>query len=288
MNQFDVFNQHRPLLFSVAYRMLGSRADAEDLLQESYLRWSSVQFETIASPKAYLVTMVTRMAIDQLRACQVKREEYVGSWLPEPMLEQQVEEPAELAESLSMAFLILLERLSPVERAAFILREIFDYGYEEIAEIVGKSSSNCRQIVVRARKHVRDQRPRFEVAKQEHETIVRRFLAACSKGDLPSLLSMLKQDIVLYSDGGGKARSALNPIRGADRVARFLAGVTAKAPAGLLVRLRRINAQPGVVLLVDKSVFGVLVLSITDEIIQEVYLVSNPDKLSELQANMTD
>jgi len=279
LDRLEVFNQHRPLLFSVAYRMLGTRADAEDLLQECYLRWSAAQAEAIESPKAYLVTTMTRLAIDQLRSARVKREEYVGPWLPEPVLDGQVEEPVELAESLSMAFLLLLERLSPVERAVFLLKEVFDYDYDEIAATVGKSAVHCRQMVARAKKHLKDQRPRFEVAKKEHDAIVQRFLAACGTGDLPGLLSMLKQDIVLYSDGGGKVRSALNPIHGADHVARFFLGVAKKAPPGLSVRLTRINAQPGVVLLLGHEVFSVLVLSIADGVIEEIYAVNNPDKL---------
>lgn len=283
MDALEVFNEHRPLLFSVAYRMLGSGADAQDLVQESYLRWRSAPHASIESPKAYLMTLITRLAIDQLRSAQARREEYVGSWLPEPVVEAQLHEPAELAESLSMAFLLLLERLAPVERAVFLLKEIFDYDYHEIAEIVGKSEDNCRQIVVRSRKHLKEDRPRFDVARTEHQAIVQRFLAACQTGDMPALLALLKQDITLFSDGGGKVRAALNPIYGNDRVARFILGISGKELPDFSLQFTTVNAQPGVIFLLDGHVHSVMAMAIADGIIHAIYIVSNPDKLQMLE-----
>jgi RNA polymerase sigma-70 factor (ECF subfamily) len=279
MDTLAVFHRHRSTLFSVAYRMLGSRADAEDLLQECYLRWAAEPRDNVQSPKAFLVTLTTRLAIDQLRSARVRREQYVGPWLPEPLVGEPWEEPAEMAESLSMAFLVLLERLTPTERAVFLLKEVFDYDYDEIAKIVVKSAANCRQLVARARRHLREERPRFAPARKDHEAIVARFLEACHTGDLPGLLALLKHDVTLYTDGGGKVRAALRPIYGADKVARLLVGISGRAPEGMKIRFAPVNGQPGVLLLVDGKVYTVMVFTITDGTIDDIYVVGNPDKL---------
>ena len=227
----DVFNSHRPLLFSIAYRMLGSVTDAEDILQEAYLRWERASDEDVRSPQSYLTTIVTRLSIDQLRKEKSRRETYVGAWLPEPLMTSYTPNLTgniELAESLSVAFLLLLETLAPVERAVFLLREVFSYEYPEIARIVGKSESNCRQIVRRAQAHLRDRRPRFPVSYEHQEQLIRSFVQACTDGNMDGLVNLLTTDITFISDGGGKAQAALNPIYGVEKATRFILAITAK------------------------------------------------------------
>src|SRR5918994_137015 len=226
MNNTEVFDKYRPLLFSISYRMLGSVMEAEDLVQEAYLRWQGVG-EEVRSPSAYLSTVVTRLCIDRLRSARASREQYVGTWLPEPLVEEQVSEAvgtADLDDSLSMAFLVLLESLTPVERAVFLLREVFGYEYAEVASLVGKSEANCSQISRRARQSVAARRPRFDSSPEQEERLMDGFLHATLGGDMEALLELLSEDVTLYSDGGGKTRAALKPIYGADYVARFLAG----------------------------------------------------------------
>ena len=233
MSRAEVFDRNRPLLFSIAYRMTGSVMDAEDAVQEAYLRWQRASDDEVRSPSAYLSRVVTRLSINRLRSARVRREQYVGPWLPEPVLGEQVQEigdQAELEDSLSMAFLVLLESLTPVERAVFVLREVFDYEYAEIASLVGKSEANCRQISHRARQSVAARRPRFESSPQQEERLLEGFLRASLSGDMEALLALLSEDVILYSDGGGKTQAALKPIYGADRVARFLSGILKKAP----------------------------------------------------------
>ena len=280
------FDEHRPLLFSIAYRMLGSVMDAEDVLQEAYLRWQRAPEEEIRSLKSYLSAIVTRLCIDQLRSAKARREEYVGSWLPEPLPNEQGSEGADAAvldESLSMAFLVLLESLSPVERAVFLLREVFDYDYEEIADLVGKSEANCRQIARRARQSVAARRPRFEHSPEQEERLAKSFIEACMEGDMEALLEMLSEDITLYSDGGGKARAALRPIHGVNNVARFLFGIVRKAPPGLVFRRTRINGQPGIVgYYADGRPQSVTTLEVAEGRIRAIHIVVNPEKLQNI------
>ncbi len=240
----------RPRLFSIAYRMLGSVMEAEDAVQEAYLRWRRASGGEVRSEKAYLSAVVTRLCIDRLRSARARREEYVGPWLPEPLPDERAPDVAEtvaLEDSLSMAFLVLLESLTPVERAVFLLREVFGYEYAEIAGIVGKSEANCRQISRRARASVAARRPRFERSPEQGERLMREFLEACAAGDMGGLLAVLADDVTLWSDGGGKTRAARNPIHGAANVARFLFGTLQKAPTGFAVRPARINGSPGLV-----------------------------------------
>lgn len=288
MASVELFNQHRPLLFSIAYRMLGSVAEAEDVVQESYLRWSQVPGAEVRSPKAYLSAVVTRLCIDYLRSARVRREEYVGPWLPEPLLTDRsldVTETIDLDETLSMAFLVLLERLTPVERAVFLLREVFDYDYGEVAHIVGKSEANCRQIARRARKSVAARRPRFETSAEQEERLMGSFLEACFSGDMDGLLALLSEDVILWSDGGGRTRAALNPIYGADKVARFFFGILRQVPPGFVVRRTLVNGRPGLIgYFGDGRPQNVTTFDVAEERIQAIRLVLNPEKLGNVPA----
>ena len=278
----ETFNAYRPLLFSIAYRMLGSAMDAEDVVQEAFLRWRQRDPAAVASPKSYLTTVVTHLAIDSLRSARVRREEYVGQWLPEPVIteERAVDaDPATLAESLSMAFLTLLERLTPVERAVFLLHDVFAYPFEEIAAIVGKSSANCRQIALRARRHLGMERPRFTTHREEQERLTERFMRAWTSGDLTALLALLADDVTVYSDGGGKALAARRPITGADRVGRFFLGIAAKASAAFTLHVATINGQPALVGERYGHPYGVYALEVAGEQIRAIRIVLNPDKL---------
>ncbi len=284
MNQDDTFQSYRPLLFSIAYRMLGNVMDAEDCVQEAYVRWHQAveSGEVVQSPKTYLCTIVTRLCIDQLRSARAQREAYVGVWLPEPLVEPNVPDLAEMAawsESLSMAFFLLLEYLSPVERAAFLLRQVFDYEYGEIAEIVGKSEENCRQIVRRAQQHLTARRPHYEVSFEQRDQLTHQFIRACASGDMDGLLALLTEDVVLHSDGGGKVPAALNPIYGPSKVARGLFGLLRKAPPGLTLHVARVNGQPGLVNYLDGVPFAVVALAMVEGRIREIDIVVNPDKL---------
>jgi len=280
------FNRYRSLLFSIAYRMLGSVADAEDVVQETFLRWHGAPVEEIQSTRAYLVTIVSRLSINHLQSARVRREEYVGPWLPEPLVADSDSDPFTLArvdESLSMAFLMLLERLSPVERAVFLLREVFDYEYAEIAQTVGKDEANCRQILRRARQHMAEIRPRFQASEEQREQLLARFLQASATGDLERLISLLAHDAVLQSDGGGKAPAVPNVVHGADRVARaILGGLSRLVPSNLVRRLAHINGQPGVVAYLDGRPYAVFTFDVLDDLVQTVYIVSNPEKLAHL------
>lgn len=277
------FERHRPLLFSVAYRMLGSITDAEDVVQEAYLRWREAPEGEVRSPKSYLSAVVTRLSIDRLRSAQARREQYVGPWLPEPLVADQLEDitvgPAELDESLSMAFLVLLESLNPVERAVFLLREVFDFDYEEISRIVEKSEANCRQIAHRARQSVAAPRPRFERSPEQEERLTRRFLEACMSGDMQGLVGLLSEDVTLWSDGGGKVAAATYPIHGPERVARFLLGVLRMVPPGFSARPARINGGPGVIGYVNGHPMSVVALDVADGRLRGVRVVVNPEKL---------
>ena len=288
MTQVDAVVEYRPLLFAIAYRMLGSAMDAEDVVQDAYLRWQGAADGEVESPRAYLSTIVTRLCLDHLRSARVQREQYVGPWLPEPLLSEQEPDVAEttaLHESLSMAFLVLLESLSPLERAVFLLHDVFAYDYAEIARIVGKTEANCRQLARRARGYIQARRPRFDPSPEQQERLTRQFVHACTTGDLPALMATLADDITLWSDGGGKVAAARRPIHGADAVARFLIGVVRKAPAGLTLGVRRVNGQPGLVTYLDGRPFGVLLLDVADGRIQALRFVVNPDKLQHLAAS---
>lgn len=289
MGKTEEFDRHRPLLFSVAYRMLGSVADAEDVLQEAYLRWQRMADEEVRSPRAYLSTVVTRLSIDQLRSARVRREEYVGAWLPEPLLTEgegaAVVEAAILEESLSMAFLVLLESLTPTERAVFLLREIFDYDYAEVSRLVGKSEDNCRQISRRARQSVAARRPRFESSPEQEERLMGSFLEACASGDMDALVSLLSEDVIVWSDGGGKVRAALQPIHGAQKATRFFSGILEKAPPGLTYRRASVNGRPGaVVYFADGSPQSVVTLDVEEGSIRAIHIVVNPEKLANIPA----
>jgi RNA polymerase sigma-70 factor (ECF subfamily) len=284
----ELYEELRPLMFSIAYRMLGSASEAEDIVQEAFLRLhrEAGKGTAIESPKAYLSAITTRLSIDHLRSARVRREHYVGTWLPEPIVTDDAPQHAETADSLSMAFLVLLESLSPVERAVFLLREVFDYGYDEIATVVGKSEDNCRQIAVRARRQIEAKKPRFEASRKRREELARRFFDAVSKGDTEGLVGLLAADIVAYGDGGGKAPAFPRPVYGRDRVARLLVGGTRIGGERLGVsgmRFVAINGQPGV-LFFNREGRPVLAitLDIADEQVQTVRAVSNPEKLAHL------
>jgi RNA polymerase sigma-70 factor (ECF subfamily) len=274
------FDELRPLLFSLAYRMLSSRADAEDVLQESFLRWQSADTGEIRSAKSFLTTVVARLSLDALKAAHRKRETYVGPWLPEPLIDRPVTDSVEMAESLSMAFLHVLETLSPVERVAFLLREVFDVSYADVAAILETTEANGRQLVTRARKHVREKRPRFRVDREQHAAVLRRFLNACASGDLTELVTQLKDDVIVYTDGGGKG-AVPNPIYGVDKVTRLMLGLARKAPPGLASGyIADVNGEPGFVFTLDGKINSVLTLDLDEHgRIRTVFFVVNPDKL---------
>jgi RNA polymerase sigma-70 factor, ECF subfamily len=280
------FDQYRSLLFSVAYRMLGSVADAEDMLQETFIRWQNAPDDEIRSTRAFLVTIISRLCINHLQSARVRREEYVGQWLPEPIVTGPGSDPLEIVridESLSMAFLVMLERLTPVERAVFLLREVFAYEYAEIAAILGQSEANCRQILSRAKQHVGAMRPRFKTSQSKKKGLLERFFKATSTGDMEGLVALLASDIVLYSDGGGKGVAALNLIRGVDKVARGALGSFQKLlPKNLDIRLTQINGDPGIVSYLNGKPFSVLTFEARVDRIHAVYVVTNPEKLARI------
>jgi RNA polymerase sigma-70 factor (ECF subfamily) len=279
----------RPLLFSIAYRMVSSVSEAEDIVQESFLRIHRAEYEgeKIESPKAYLAAVATRLSIDHLRSARVRREQYVGQWLPDPLLTDtapDVEAQAETADSLSMAFLVLLESLTPVERAVFLLREVFDYDYGAIAKIVERSEDNCRQLYVRARKHIDQGRPRFEASREQRDELAQKFFAAAHEGNTQALVEMLAADVVVYGDGGGKAPSWPRPIYGRESVAKLMVGVLEKVTAvnGSL-QPTHINGQPGVIFMdADGRIGSVMTLDIVDDVVQTIRGVVNPDKLGHI------
>jgi RNA polymerase sigma-70 factor, ECF subfamily len=289
MDEGDAYRELRPLLFSIAYRMVGSASEAEDLVQEAFLRLHRAVQDgaEVASAKAYLSAVTTRLAIDHLRSARVRRERYVGAWLPEPLVTGEEPDPAghaETADSLSLAFLALLERLSPVQRAVFLLHDVFGYGYAEIAGTLGRTEESCRQTAARARRHVEAGRPRFEASRRQREELARRFFAAVEQGNTEGLVGMLAADAVLYGDGGGKAPALTAPLHGAERVARFLTGLARRGQAaGIRMRPSGINGQPGLLTLdPDGRLLGVLALDIADGRVQTVRSIVNPDKLRHL------
>src|SRR6266852_5016997 len=281
-----VFDKYRGLLFSVAYRMLGSVADTEDMLQETFIRWQQAASGEIRSSRAFLVTIITRLCINQLQSARVQREEYVGEWLPEPILTDPRSDPLgalKVDESLSMAFLLLLERLTPMERAVFLLREVFEYEYEEIANVLGQSELNCRQILRRARQHVGDMRRRFDASAREHDDLLKRVIQATRSGDMKGLVELLSSEVVLHTDGGGKAIALAKEVRGADKVAgTIIERMSTTLPKNLVARLTRINGKPGLVSYLNGKPFSALTLDFSDGLVQAIYVVTNPEKLSHL------
>lgn len=272
----DGFEPHRATLQRLAYRMLGDRAAAEDAVQETYLRWHQTARAEIDSPRAWLITACTRLCLDELRSARARRETYVGPWLPEPLVEPAAPpDPVERHEDLSIAFLLLLDRLKPVERAAWVLRQVFDLDYEEIGRAVGKSAIACRQLVSRAGRRIEAEPP----LQQPELTATRDFVAALASGDQAGLIRLLTKDAVLLSDGGGKAIAALNPIEGADRVARFLFGIQRKFHDRLSIEPARVNGGPGLVFRRDGALHSVFAFAVADGRIARVYVIRNPDKL---------
>jgi RNA polymerase sigma-70 factor (TIGR02957 family) len=293
-----VFDERRALLISVAYRVLGSVTDAEDAVQEAWLRWSGVDHSRVEDPRAFLVRVTTRLAIDRLRRAKARRESYVGPWLPEPILTRQ--DPAEdaaMAESVSMAMLVVLETLSPLERAVFVLKEAFGMPHAEIAEVLGRKEEAVRQLARRAREHVRERRTRFDANQVEQRRVTERFLEATSTGDLEGLMAVLSPGVTLVADGGGRVLAPRRPVHGAEKVARFLLAVateerTAKflesvgsEPSGeVRVHLAQVNGEPGVVITAGGEPISALILDVSEGVAQTIHLVANPEKLAGVRA----
>ena len=290
-----VFDGHRSLLVSVAYRILGSVSDAEDAVQETYLRWSKVDPAQVSNPRAFLVRVTTRLAIDRLRRAKTRLETYVGPWLPEPILTgRDVAEDVALADSVSMAMLVVLETLSPLERAVFVLREAFGLRYAEIADILGRKEEAVRQLGRRARDHVREHRSRFDTDESEQRRVTERFLEATSTGDLEALVAVLSPEVTLVADGGGRALAPRRPIRGADKVARFLLAVATEERiarflrsvgsepivADLRVRVAPVNGGPGILVVSGDKPISALVLDVSEGVVRTIHLVANPEKLA--------
>jgi RNA polymerase sigma-70 factor, ECF subfamily len=285
MNRSDTFEQHRSRLFGIAYRMLGSRTDAEDVLQEAYLRWHRAPVDEIRSSEAWLVTATTRLCIDRLRMAREAREVYVGPWLPEPLVEDAspaADAGPDLASSLSMAFLVVLERLAPEERAAFLLHDVFDSDYAEIAQVLGKSEAACRQIVSRARKRVRENRPRVQVSETARRTLLDRFVTAVQTQDKDALLALFAQEATWTSDGGGKARAALKVVRGRERVVRFALGVLGQHTDKLSFTPITVNNEAGLGVRAEGKLFSVISVRTDGVRILDIFTVLNPDKLQHI------
>lgn len=281
------FESLRGMLFSLAYRMLGSISDAEDILQEAFLRWEKVEEDTVLQPKAYLSSVVTRLCVEHLRKAYVRREVYVGPWLPEPLVshESHPEKLHDVVESLSQAFLLVLETLSPVERAIFLLREVFDYKYDEISEILGKNEANCRQIAHRAKLHVQSQRPRFPASPEEHQRVLQQFLGCCMSGDMQGLLGILAEDVIFISDSGGNAKAALNIVKSAAHVARLAIGLGKKQQPDATAFPAIVNGAAGVISSVGGVVKVVLSIDVVDGKIKAIYTTVNPEKLRACQVS---
>jgi RNA polymerase sigma-70 factor (ECF subfamily) len=288
----EAFREQRPRLFSLAYRMLGSAADADDVLQDAWLRWQA-NVEELASPGAWLTTVVTRLCLDQLKSARVRRESYVGPWLPEPLpTESTAHVPADPAahhESISMAFLVLLEQLTPAERAAYLLHEVFDYSHLEIAQMLSLSVENCRQLALRARGHLRERRPRFAPSRERHERLLQEFLLAIRAGQLEPLQRLLSEDVVLRSDGGGKASAAIKPVLGSERVGRYFLGLVGKMVRQQLpieFRMLDVNGWPALITLEEGAIRHVLMVEGDGLIIHAVFIMRNPDKLHAIRRHL--
>jgi RNA polymerase sigma-70 factor (ECF subfamily) len=291
----EAFEAHRDLMFAVAYRMLGSVADAEDAVQDAWLRWSAEPRSDVASPRAYLSKIIANTALNRLRAARARREAYIGPWLPEPLLTAAgpaAEDRAELAESVSLAMLVVLESLTPDERAVFVLREVFGFSHAEIGSALGRSAPAVRQLAHRAREHVQARRPRFDVDWDQQREVTDRFLAAAAGGNIEGLMSVLAPDVTLLGDGGGKARAPMRPIAGAAKVARFLAAVATRPYMGvaisdMTVTRSEINGTPGVLITVSGRPITALTLTVSGGRVTAVQLLANPDKLAPLGAGRT-
>ncbi|HEY6729381.1 MAG TPA: sigma-70 family RNA polymerase sigma factor [Polyangiaceae bacterium] len=283
MDEVSVFEQQRAYLRGLAYRMTGSLADAEDVVQEAYLRWNGTDTGSVREPRAFLATLVTRLCLDQLKSARARRETYVGPWLPEPVLDTQeltAEAMTELAQDVSVALMLALERLSPVERAAFLLHDVFGYDHPEIAEMLGKSAAACRKLAERARVHVRGSRTRTQPTEEQCSRVIDAFLHAVTRGDATVLGEVLVADAVFYSDGGGRVPAATNPIHGRDRIVRFVLGVAAKAPPGSTsVKLAKLNGMPGFLLFREGDLVQATAFELGTDGVTAIYSVRNPDKL---------
>ena len=279
----DAFAVLRPRLFALAYRMLGTRADTDDVLQDAWLRWHRADRSTLQSAEAWLVTVVTRLAIDRLRTAKTEREAYVGYWLPEPLVETNEPTPetaAELANDLSVAFLWTLERLSPEERAAFLLRQAFDHDYADIASLLNKSEAACRQLVHRAAQHVRQQQPRFDVSPDVHRRLLEKFLQAARSGERDAMKSLLADDVQLVSDGGGKVRSFTKILCGAERIANLYWTIFRRAGDHMTYRIAQINGEPGLLRYFGGQLESAQAFATDGEQIVGIYTIRNPDKLA--------
>ncbi|WP_033307282.1 RNA polymerase sigma-70 factor [Streptomyces iakyrus] len=286
----DVFEAHRPVLLGVAYRMLGRVADAEDVVQEAWMRWSGSDRTDVREPRGYLVRITTRLAIDRLRQIKARGETYVGPWLPEPYVTDfgdtvpDTAERAVLADSVSLAVLVVLESLSPLERAVFVLREAFGFPYADIAAMLDRGEPAVRQLAGRARKHVEERRPRYDVDPAQRRDLTERFLAAAADGDLEGLMALLAPEVRLVGDSGGKSRAPLRVLQTADKVGRFLIGTAQKSLPGLTVRFLEVNGGPAVLILSGGEPDSVFQLDVADGRVQSVYIIRNPDKLRSLAA----
>jgi RNA polymerase sigma-70 factor, ECF subfamily len=284
------FEMYRPLLFSIAYRMTGSASEAEDIVQESYLRYQNTPVNEIRSLKAFLTTIVVHLCLDYLKSARVEREQYIGQWLPEPVLttDNDLQPPAKVEqyESISLAFLVLLETLTPPERAVFLLHEVFDYSFQEIAEIIDKNPANCRQIFHRASQHLAERRQRFNPSPELHRRLIERFVAACGTGNLSALTELLVRDVTAWADGGGKVQTAPRPIFGQQAVARFYIAITPKLSPNLTTTIDEVNGTPGLLAWMGSRLDWVLTLDIVDEHIQGLRVVMNPDKLAFIQRQL--
>ena len=295
MTDAEVFEAHRGLMFAIAYRMLGTIADAEDAVQDAWLRWSAASRADVADPRAYLARIVTNTALNRLRTARSRREAYVGPWLPEPLLTEagpDVAERAELAESVSVAMLVVLESLTPEERAVFVLREVFGFEHAEIGAALGRSAPAVRQLAHRAREHVQARRPRFDVDWAQQREVTERFLAAAGGGDIEGLMTVLAPDVTLLTDGGGKARAALRPITGAAKAARFLAAIARRPYMGMdssamTLESAEINGSPGTLITAGDRAVAALTLTVSDGRITAIQLLANPDKLAAVSAGRT-
>jgi RNA polymerase sigma-70 factor, ECF subfamily len=280
----DEFEGYRPYLFSIAYRMMGSASEAEDIVQDTYLRYRQAPSSEIRSPKSYLATLVTRLCIDHLRSARIQREEYIGPWLPEPLLTSDQEampfETAAQHESISLAFLVLLETLSPPERAVFLLHDIFAFDYQEIAGMIGRSPTSCRQLGHRARASIASRKHRYEPSRETHLCLLNRFLLACQEGDVEGLKEILAQDVVNYGDGGGKVLATLRPVVGIDAVMRLWLSLTHKALADLSITFEEVNGLPAVISWRGERIYDVVSFEVVDARIQAIRGILNPDKLT--------
>jgi RNA polymerase sigma-70 factor, ECF subfamily len=289
MQDAEDFQTYRPLLFSIAYRMLGSASDAEDVVQDAWLRYSAAAPHDLQSPKAYLTTIATRLCLDRLKSARVAREQYVGPWLPEPLLTEGAPGPERstaVAESLTLAFMVLLETLSPEERAVFLLREVFEYSYSEIAGMLDQTPANCRQLFHRAKQRISERRPRFHPPDEEKRRLVGRFVEAMRAGDGAELTRVLAEDVGFWGDGGGKAIAARRPVMGRDRVVNLLLGIRRTAPAlgvpldKIAVDIVEVNGEPAMLIRVDGQIEAVYACSMANGVIDGIRAVRNPDKLT--------